>query len=166
MLALGLWSVWAEAPLDPCVVSSFALATGSADRPDGRARRVGGAVEKARAVAGTGGARVFLVAGDQRRELEEAGGPHGPRVEAVDTLAQAREVASGRLSELLAHCRWERERAGEVPLYLRGARMEAIRQRVRVTAQRPGSNCTRCRTGSGAGSPPPARRTVRRTATA
>src|SRR5262249_38345412 len=50
-LALGLWSLWTDTPLEAGVVASFALTAQRATGPDGACHAVGGTVDKASGIA-------------------------------------------------------------------------------------------------------------------
>jgi hypothetical protein len=145
-LALGLWGLWTDTPLEAGVVASFALTAQGATGPDGGCHPVGGTVEKAGAVAdalcqavkGKGGEGIFLVAEEGRDALAPRVEQMRPlRLEAASTLQQAVEIASGRLGELLAYLDGLVEEANRVPVYFpRGVRLDRIRVRVQVSAER------------------------------
>jgi hypothetical protein len=145
-LALGLWSLWTDTPLEAGVVASFALTALGATEPDRACHAVGGTVEKAGAIADVlcqavkdkGGEGIFLVAEEVRDALTPRVEQMRPlRLEAASTLKRAVEIASGRLGELLAYLDGLVEEANRVPVYFpRGARLDRIRVRVRVSAER------------------------------
>jgi hypothetical protein len=137
-LALGLWALWAGAPLQAGLAPSFALTPPDADQPDGNCHHVGGLITKASEIAEKKpGHGLFLVAKEQLDDLKIRAEVMHLKVEGATDLRQAFEIGSGRLAELLAYLDALAAEANRVPAYYpRDARMERVRVRVRVSAER------------------------------
>jgi hypothetical protein len=144
-LALGLWSLWTQTPLQAGVVTSFALAPqperpdAPPPEPDGKCHSVGGILVKAQEIAETLGANgVFLVADADKDEALKNRAKHMRlHVEEAQALRAALQAASGLLGELLAYLDALVVEANRVPPYYpRDARLDRVRVRVRVSSER------------------------------
>jgi hypothetical protein len=137
-LALRLWSAWTGTPLEAGVVASFALTAPDDSRPDGQCHPIGSEIAKARGVRNTrGGDGIFVVAREQRAALIARAEQMRLKVATAQTVAEAIEIASGRMGEVLAYLDSMIADANRVPPYYpRDARLERVRVRVRVSSER------------------------------